>query len=122
MIRSEPDKVNNLESSITLFMSSIHLASMSPSNTIHFSSSLTLMRLSFNFLYIFERSPSIQSPVSGLASPYNSMTGLSLGLMRNMVVLQPSSVFAALRVSMMVVFPAHEGPVTSVVCRVYIVS
>lgn len=103
-------------------MSSIHLASMSPSNTIHFSSSLTLMRLSLHCLYTLDSIPSIQSPVSVLAYPYSSITGLSFGLIRQMRVLMPSSVLAFFSASMMVDLPAHVGPTTIVVCLVYIVS
>lgn len=81
-------RVKSLLSSMTEFMFSTHNASTSPSYTMYFLSFLSVGLLIS--LKIFERSPSVQSRVTGSRIPYRSITDRSLGLITNNLVGTPN--------------------------------
>merc|ERR1712155_208544 len=70
-------RVRILLSSMTVFSDSIHIGSMSPSNTIHFGPSVVILAMS---LIIEEKRPSCHSLVDGLMIPYSSSFVTALGL------------------------------------------
>ena len=75
--RSLDANVSILLSSITVFMLSIHSASMSPSSTIHWCWYVLLLDMSRKFTDI---NPSFHSRVLGCRNPYNSLRVTALGL------------------------------------------
>mmetsp|Transcript_14093 Transcript_14093/g.33799 ORF Transcript_14093/g.33799 Transcript_14093/m.33799 type:complete len:260 (+) Transcript_14093:5797-6576(+) len=77
-MRSLDASVSILLSSITVFMLSIHSASMSPSSTIHWCMYVLLLAKSRKFTLI---SPSFHSRVLGCRLPYSSLRVTALGLM-----------------------------------------
>ena len=71
---------------------------------------------------MLDKTPSVQSRVSGSISPYSSATVCAFGFTTWSFVILPSFVCDRARVSMMTDLPPPVFPTTIVVCRVIIVS
>ena len=77
-MRSFDARVSILLSSITVFIDSIHSASISPSRTIHWCWFVVLLEKSRK---VTDMSPSFHSRVEGCRKPYSSLRVTALGLM-----------------------------------------
>ena len=121
-IRSPFGNVSSLLSSITEFMFSTHTASTSPSKTMYRNSSLSGGNGRVSSRKMFDKSPSVQSRVSGSSSPYSSDTVCALGFTMCSFVCTPIFVCDRASVLMITDLPPPVFPTTMVVCRVSMVS
>mmetsp|Transcript_14536 Transcript_14536/g.44979 ORF Transcript_14536/g.44979 Transcript_14536/m.44979 type:complete len:250 (-) Transcript_14536:10-759(-) len=121
-IRSPLIKVRILLSSITLFIDSIHMASIGPSNSTHFSSRLFDSAHALNMV---ERIPSAHSKVVRSYAPYSSVSVTDFGFMTYEVtgtyssrLLRASEVLAFANIFQAVLLPESVDPTSILQCLV----
>jgi len=106
-MRSLEASVSILLSSITVFIDSIHSASMSPSSTIHWCLLVVVLAKSRK---VTDISPSFHSRVVGCRKPYSSLRVTDLGLIGLVTVFSLKLFCARESVFQMPVLPQPAGP------------